>query len=119
MLIATLLSDLSQTADLVICPVVYAELLAGPDVSSLHIQQFLLNTGVRLDPHLPLKIWEETGRVYGAYALRRKASGGGLPRRLLADFIVAAHASQTCQSLITLDPQHYRLAFPELEVIAP
>lgn len=56
-----------------------------------------------LDVPLRLTVWEETGRGYGEYARRRKASGGGLPRRLLADFIVGAHADQTCTCLVTLD----------------
>lgn len=117
--IAQLLGTLGNTSTLVICPVVYAELLAGPAVTVGHIQQFLLSTGVELDNGLPVSIWEETGRAYGAYATRRKTSGSGLPRRLLADFIVGAHAWQGCARLVTLDPQHYRLAFPGLEVVVP
>lgn len=117
--VAALLGELRQTSSLVICPVVYAELLAGPAISAGHLQQFLLSTGITLDQQLPLEIWEETGRSYGEYAARRKASGGGLPRRLLADFIVGAHAAQTCMCLVTLDPPHYRLAFPTLRIIVP
>ncbi len=117
--VAEVLGELRQSCALVICPVVYAEPLAGPGVFAPHLRQFLLSTGVALDEHLSLGVWEETGQSYGEYALRRKASGGGLPRRLLADFIVGAHARQTCTRLITLDPQHYRLAFPALEVVVP
>jgi hypothetical protein len=54
------------------------------------LQPFLASTGIVLDQHqqLPLSIWEEAGRAYGEYALRRKSSRGGLLRRLLADFVV-------------------------------
>ncbi|WP_293914485.1 type II toxin-antitoxin system VapC family toxin [Deinococcus sp.] len=115
--IAALLGQLQQTQGLTICPVVYAELLAGPSATPDLLKSFLTSTGIILDEHLPLSIWEAAGKAYGDYALRRKQSGGGLPRRLLADFVVGAHAFQTCTRLVTLDPQHYRLGFPTLDVI--
>jgi predicted nucleic acid-binding protein len=116
---AALLAGLQQTHTLVICPVGYAELLAGPGATVAYLQPFLASTGIVLDQLLSLSVWEEAGRAYGEYALRRKSSGGGLPRRLLADFMVGAHAAQACTALVTLDPQHYRLGFSELDVIVP
>jgi predicted nucleic acid-binding protein len=115
--VAALLGQLGQTHQMVICPVVYAELLAGPGASVQHLQAFLASTETVLDHHLPLSIWEAAGQAYGMYALRRKDSGNHLPRRLLADFVVGAHADQACGSLVTLDPKHYRLGFPGLNVI--
>lgn len=70
-------------------------------------------------PNLPVEIWERAGQAYGSYARRRQGSGGGLPRRLLADFVVGAHAEKTCTTLVTLDPQHYRLGFPGLNIVVP
>jgi predicted nucleic acid-binding protein len=99
--------------------VVYAELLAGPGASADHLRPFLASTGIGLDPQLDLSVWEAAGRAYGAYAQRRRDSGGGVPRRLLADFVVGAHADQTCAALVTLDPHHYRLGFPGLAVLTP
>ena len=72
-----------------------------------------------LDLNLPVEIWERAGQAYGGYARRWQGSGGGLPRRLLADFVVGAHAEKTCMTLVTLDPQHYRLGFPSLNIVVP
>jgi len=117
--VAALLGQLRRTHALVICPVVYAELLAGPGAMTSLLQQLLAQASVTLDRELPLDIWERAGQVFGEYARRRQGSGGGLPRRLLADFVVGAHAEKTCTTLVTLDPQHYRLGFPNLSVLAP
>ncbi|MEF2279333.1 hypothetical protein V3W47_13595 [Deinococcus sp. YIM 134068] len=54
--VAGLLGTLRQTHSLVICPVVYAELLAGPGASVAHLWQFLLSTEVTLDQQLPLTV---------------------------------------------------------------
>ena len=97
----------------------YAELLAGPGATVPVLQSLLMGSGVSLDLNLTVDIWERAGQVYGNYARRRQASGGGLPRRLLADFVVGAHAETTCTALVTLDPQHYRLGFPGLNVMVP
>ncbi|MGI8748482.1 MAG: type II toxin-antitoxin system VapC family toxin [Deinococcus sp.] len=116
---AALLAHLQQTHTLVICPVVYAELLAGPGATVGHLRPFLTSTEIVLDEQLPLEVWEASGRAYGDYAQRRQESGEGLPRRLLADFVVGAHADQTCGTLVTLDPQHYQLGFPGLKIVVP
>lgn len=117
--VAAILGQLQQTHALVICPVVYAELLAGPGASVLVLQGLLTGSGVALDLNLSVDIWERAGQAYGSYARRRQGSGSGLPRRLLADFVVGAHAEKTCTALVTLDPQHYRLGFPDLNIIVP
>ena len=117
--VAAMLGGIRRTHALIICPVVYAELLAGPGATVSVLQNLLASSDVSLDLNLPLDIWERAGQVYGSYARRRQGSGGGLPRRLLADFVVGAHAEKTCTALVTLDPQHYRLAFPGLDVVVP
>ena len=117
--VAATLGQLQRTHALVICPVVYAELLAGPGATVPILQGLLMVSGVALDLNLPVEVWERAGQAYGSYARRRQGSGGGLPRRLLADFVVGAHAEQTCTTLVTLDPQHYRLGFPGLNIVVP
>lgn len=64
-------------------------------------------------------IWQMTGRAYSAYARRRAKSGGGPPRRLLADFLIGAHALSLGASLVTLDDTHYRQAYPTLPLVVP
>lgn len=117
--VAAVLGQLQRTHALVICPVVYAELLAGPGATVPVLQGLLTGSGVALDLNLPVEIWERAGQAYGSYARRRQGGGGGLPRRLLADFVVGAHAEKTCTTLVTLDPQHYRLGFPGLNIVVP
>jgi predicted nucleic acid-binding protein len=50
-------------------------------------------------------------------AQRRPASGGGSPKRLLIDFVVAAHALLRADQLMTLDPSRYKLDFPKLHLV--
>ena len=118
-LVAATLGQLQRTHALVSCPVVYAELLAGPGATVPVLQGLLTGSGVALDLNLPVEIRERAGQVYGGYALRRQASGGGQPRRLLADFVVGAHAEKTCTTRVTLDPRHYRLGFHGLNDVVP
>ena len=39
------------------------------------------------------------------------------PRRILADFLIGAHALDRGASLATMDEEHYRTAFPKLDLI--
>lgn len=56
-------------------------------------------------------------RGFAAYAQCRPASGGGSPKRLLIDFVVAAHALLRADRLTTLDPSRYKLDFPKLHLV--
>jgi predicted nucleic acid-binding protein len=40
------------------------------------------------------------------------------PRRILADFVIGAHALRRAYALLTLDDRLYRLAFPRLEIMS-
>lgn len=113
------LGALIQAGPLVISPVVYAELLAGPGVTPDFLQGFLTEMSITLLPSPDLAVWESAGLAYGAYAARRQRSGGGQPRRILSDFIIGAHALHRADQIFTADPQHYRLSFPTLTVLTP
>ena len=56
--VAAVLGQLQRTHALVICPVVYAELLAGPGATVPVLQGLLTGSGVALDLNLPVEIWE-------------------------------------------------------------
>ncbi|GAA6736644.1 hypothetical protein YIM1640_08770 [Thermus oshimai] len=64
---------------------------------------------------MPMAVWELAGERFGQYARKRRTTG--LPRRILADFLIGAHALHHHLALATFDPVHYRVAFPELEVL--
>ncbi len=105
---------------LVISPPVYAELVAAPRREAGEVDAFLSRTGVRVDWTLDEDVWREAARAFREYAKRRRAQPGDSgPRRILADFIIGAHASRLASALLTFDRRIYRAAFPELEILTP
>lgn len=112
--LSTLLAEASQTGSLVICGVVYAESLANPKATESFIDGFLLETGTDLDSWMDREVWLEAGRAHRRYVERRRRSGAAEPKRLLADFIVGAHALLRADRLITLDRGRYEKDFPGL-----
>ena len=102
---------------IVLCPVVYAEMLANPVMSAPKLQDFLSQTRIIVNFELTPEVWQEAGTRFGIYAERRRRSGGGEPRRLLADFLVGAHALLQADRLLTFDQGRYRLDFSELVLV--
>lgn len=97
------LDSLQSRGRLVVCGAVYAQLCGQrPDLDAL-----LAGYGVQADPDMPLTAWKRAGRAQATYAQRRQASGGGLPRRILTDFLVGAHASVGGYALLTLNTRDY------------
>lgn len=99
------------------CPVVYAELLAYPGATEAYVRGFLQDTGVVVDLRLEERVWTETGLRFARYAARRRRSTGEGPRRLLADFLIGAHALVQADRLLTLDPKVYQQDFPEVRLM--
>lgn len=100
-----------------ISPFVFAELLAYPNATEQHVRGFLEATGVVIDYRLQERVWDETGHRFARYAIRRRKSFGSGPRRLLADFLIGAHALVQADRFFTLDPKVYRQDFPELQLL--
>lgn len=115
---ARALDALHQRGALVICGVVYAELLAYPGRTDEEVAAVLDAAGIRVDWDLGPSVWRSAGRAYAQYACRRRQARTAVPRRLLADFVIGAHAL-TAGSLLTRDLGIYRASFPELAVWAP
>ena len=113
---ATLTLHGRQTA-LVVAPVVYAELFAHPAWNGDEIDEFLGATGITVDWHLTQDVWRNAGEAFASYARRRAKQRGGLPRRLLADFVIGAHAARI-GALITGDVAFYRTNFPDLRIFS-
>jgi predicted nucleic acid-binding protein len=101
---------------LLISPVVFAELHAYPGATQKFLAGFLQTTAVAVDLRLEESVWNEAGKRFALYVIRRRKSSG-TPKRLLADFIIGAHALMQADRLLTLDPRRYAQDFPELRLL--
>ncbi len=102
---------------LVIAAPVFAELLASPSRNEAFLDSFCTQTGISVDWDLNESIWRTAGRAFQSYAVRRRKSADSGPRRILADFLIGAHALQRGYRLLTLDDRLYRAAFPRLRIV--
>ena len=102
---------------IVICGPVYVELAAHPTASHEFADRFLRDTGIAVEFLLEAPVWKRAAAGFANYAQRRRNSRGTSPKRLLADFLIAAHAALCADRLFTLDPSRYRQDFPELQLL--
>ncbi len=112
-----MLEGASSRGGVVICGVVFGELLACPGRSEEFVDQFLHDTEISVDWTTNETIWKTAGRAFSAYADRRRKKRSEGPRRILADFVIGAHALENGYSLLTLDDGIYRAAFPTLKIL--
>lgn len=115
--IAALLARSSRAGSLTMAAPVYAELLAYPGATPEYLNHFLDTTRAAVDFRLDETIWREAGLRFAKHATRRRSSRTGTPRRLLADFIIGAHALLRADCLLTLDVALYARDFPELKIV--
>jgi predicted nucleic acid-binding protein len=101
----------------VICGAVYTELLAGHGITQEFVDDFLAVTNINVDFEMPKKIWQLAGLHFSHYARRRKIATGEAPRRLMADFVIGAHAMLCADRLISFNTKDFRKDFPELTVM--
>jgi len=111
------LGKAQQEGALLISPFAFAELHAHPNVPPALICDFLDETGVIVDYKLDERMWSEAGLRFARYAARRRKATGEGPRRLIADFLIGAHALIQAERLLTLDPKVYQQDFPELRLL--
>ena len=101
---------------IVISAPVFAELMAMPRRDETFLDGFLRDTGISVDFELDEAIWRAAGRAFQAYAGRRRGQRDAGPRRILADFLIGAHALERDCRFLTLDEGLYRAAFPRLQL---
>jgi predicted nucleic acid-binding protein len=114
--VAAQLADAHARGGVVICAPVYVELLAHPSASQRFVDEFLAETGITVEFEIEENVWRHAGKSFVAYAQRRRRSAGGSAKRLLVDFVVAAHAQLRADRLMTLDAARYRRDFPQLRI---
>jgi predicted nucleic acid-binding protein len=112
----TALENAQQSGRLVICGVVHAELLAAGRTEAF-VDQFCEQAGIAVEWELAEKVWRVAGTAFQSYATRRKKQKGAEPRRILADFLIGAHALVSGYKLLTLDAGIYKTAFPRLGIV--
>lgn len=104
--------EASSEGSLVICEVVFAE-LSQPFSGLEKLRATLRALDVRVEP-----VGEEACFLAGR-SFRQYRERGGKRDRMLADFLVGAHAVTRCARLLTRDRGYYRGYFPGLSVIGP
>jgi predicted nucleic acid-binding protein len=111
------LSELRRCGSLIICGAVLAEAMANPNAGPGFVDDFLHQTGIKLDGLCREEMWRLAGERYAQYAARRRQSQREFVRRLLTDFIIGAHAVLEADQLMTLDRGRYERDFPELKLV--
>ena len=114
---SVLLEESRNAGGIVICGVVYAELLAHPKATQKFVDDFLADTNVQIDFDLSESIGRDLAHRFANYAERRRNSQGTNPKRLLADLMVGAHAVHLADRLLTLDASRYKIDFPSLQLL--
>jgi predicted nucleic acid-binding protein len=103
-----------KQGNLMIAAPVFSELLVSPSKDEAFLDEFLAATGISVDWNLDETIWRIAGRAFHAHSTRRRRQREPGPRRIVADFLIGAHALQNGFPLLTLDTQFFRATFPRL-----
>ena len=62
---------------------------------------------------------EESAAVLAGAAWKKYRSAGGKRERVMADFLIGAHAATQCDRLLTRDRGYYKKYFAALKVVDP
>jgi len=106
------LAEARDTSDLVINPIIYAEVSAGFDTIE-ELDEALPEMDFKREP-LPYQAGFLASRAFIAYRRR-----GGTRRSPLPDFYVGAHAAVNRYRLLTRDVARFSTYFPTIQLITP
>ncbi|MGD0598928.1 MAG: type II toxin-antitoxin system VapC family toxin [Terriglobales bacterium] len=112
----TALEAAFNRGSLVVSAPVFAELMAAPGRTETFVSSFLEETGIAVEWDLGEAVWRSAGRAFQYYAERRRKQSDPSSRRILADFLIGAHAQTRSYRLLTLDERLYKAAFPTLTI---
>jgi predicted nucleic acid-binding protein len=115
--VAVQLSKARAEGALVISAPVFVELSAIPTGDAQRVGRLLMEMNIAVDFDLGEDVWRFAATSFAAYAIRRRRSGGGLAKRLPADFVIASHALLKADRLMTRDTNLYALDFPNLRLV--
>jgi predicted nucleic acid-binding protein len=108
----TCIGDALAREDVVVSDAVVAEVQALLD-TSVSLMDTLATLGIRYQPTL------EAAAMRAGHMNKRFRARGGKRERVVADFLIGAHALLQCDGLITRDDGFYRDYFKGLKVIVP
>ena len=109
---AALIEQALSVGEVVICDAVLAEVQGMLDTRETAMDA-LAEFGIR---YLPTS---EPAAVRAGHMQRRFRDRGGRRERVVADFLIGAHALLQCQGLLTRDAGFFRDYFKGLKVIVP
>ena len=138
-LIAEALIAFDRQGQLVICPLVWAELKVL--ISEAKLSAFLKDVRIAVDWELTPAVWSTAAEAFALYLQRRRQGGSlyhcngcggeitvrcpscnrvqGFPRHILPDFLISAHALHHANLLLTGDKGIPVKYFPALRVVNP
>ncbi len=102
---------------LVISGAAHAELMAAPGRSETFVDRFCEETGIAVEWEIGERAWRAAGAAFQGYTARRRKQKGAEARRILADFVIGAHALVNGYKLLTLDARMYQVSFPRLGIL--
>ncbi|WP_024890257.1 type II toxin-antitoxin system VapC family toxin [Luteimonas huabeiensis] len=108
----TCIGDALAREDVVVCDAVVAEVQAMLDTSA-SLMDVLSGLGIRYEPT------HEAAAMRAGHMYRRFRTRGGQRERVIADFLIGAHALLQCDGLITRDAAFFRDYFKGLKLIVP
>jgi hypothetical protein len=106
------IGDALAREDVVVCDAVLAEVQAMLD-TSVSLMETLTSLGIRYEPT------HEAAAMRAGHMNRRFRVRGGRRERVVADFLIGAHALLQCQGLITRDAAFFRDYFKGLKIVVP
>lgn len=108
----TCIGDALAREDVVVCDAVVAEVQAMLE-TSVNLMDTLATLGIRYEPTY------EAAAMRAGHMNKRFNARGGRRERVVADFLIGAHAMLQCNALITRDAGFYRDYFKGLKLIVP
>ncbi|MEI7742805.1 MAG: PIN domain-containing protein [Chloroflexota bacterium] len=109
---ADALAAIAEEHELVINPVVYAEIAVGYE--SIEELEAAIPTSLLRREEIPYPAAFLAATCFRDYRRR-----GGIRTGVLPDFLIGAHAAVAGLRLLTRDARRFRTYFPTLDIIAP